>query len=121
MKARPARAPSTALLSPEARKGATTIELTEAEAQSVESIRAALPDPTTLPARTLVIMPATLRTPRSLARSVLAVLGRSKTIACAPRCTALVAAGYVDVGAASDGKDDKSNLAWGYAPGETNT
>lgn len=95
-----------------ARAGATTIAL-EREASAVLDVMARLPEPSELAPGTLVIVPAKVEAPRSLASSVRALLGRPKTVSRALRCSALVARGYVDVGAAEDGADD---LAWGYAP-----
>jgi hypothetical protein len=46
------------------------------------------------------------------ARTVLAILGRARTVPRAVRCSALVARGYVRVGAAED--DRRVDLAWGY-------
>jgi hypothetical protein len=101
-------------LSEEARKAARTVTVEEAAAGSIAAIAESLPDPTTLPPRTLVIVSADVRGARSLARSLLAVFGRTKKVARASRCTALVIRGYVDVGAA---EDEGGDLAWGYAPG----
>ena len=110
-----ARAPS-----PEQRASATRIALSEGDAASVAAVMARLPDPATLPAGTLVIIPAELaRAGRSLARSVLAVFGHTKTVTRARRCSALVARGYVDVGAAED--ETRADLAWGYASGAQKT
>ena len=96
-------------LSAEQRAAATTIALRDEDASSVAAIMAKLPDPGSLPGGALVVVPGEIASAgRSLARSVLAVFGRTKTVARARRCSALVARGYVDVGAAED-------LAWGYA------
>jgi hypothetical protein len=73
-----------------------------------------LPDPAELPFGTLVLVPGEVSKARSLARSVLAVFGRTKTVARSLRCSALVARGYVCVGAADD--ETHADLAWGYAP-----
>jgi hypothetical protein len=109
------RRPRTAakLPSAEERAKARTVALSEAEAESVASIMQKLPDPAELPAGALVLVPGEIAGARSLARSVLAVFGRTRTVARALRCSALVARGYVRVGA---GDDDQSDLAWGYAP-----
>ncbi len=112
---RPARTPHrprpvARLPSAEARAAATTITL-ESEALDVAAVMARLPAPADLPAGTLVVVPAKVEAPRSLARSVLAMLGRAKTVSRALRCSALVARGYVDVGAAED--DAHVDLAWG--------
>ncbi|MBX3211834.1 MAG: hypothetical protein KF850_07365 [Labilithrix sp.] len=113
-----ARAPEAA-----ARATAKTVALGEAEAASVASIAAALPDPASLTPGTLVVVPGALQAERArgplalgrtLARSVLSVLGRPQTVTRARRCSALVARGYVDVGAAED--ELRADLAWGYAP-----
>jgi hypothetical protein len=42
------------------------------------------------------------------------VFGRGKTVSRVERCSALVARGYVDVGAAED--ELGADLAWGRAP-----
>ena len=63
----------------------------------------------------VVILSGEIASPRSLARSVLALLGHKKTVRRAERCSALVLRGYVDVGAAED--DTGADLAWGYVPG----
>lgn len=115
-----ARAPSAA-----ARARATTVLLGEAEASSVASIMAVLPDPATLTTGALVIVTSEiapvrpagpLALGRSLARSVLSIFGRARKVTRAQRCSALVARGYVDVGAAEDAHAD---LTWGYAPETT--
>ena len=106
-----ARAPSA-----EQRASATTIALDERDAASVAAIMTKLPDPASLPAGALVIVPGAIAASggRSFARTVLAALGRTKTVPRARRCSALVARGYVGVGAAED--DARADLAWGYAP-----
>lgn len=95
---------------PEGRAGAHVVTLTEAQASSVATVLAALPDPATLAPGALVVVPAKVAG-GGLARSVLSMLGRPKLVARSRRCSALVARGYVGVGAAEDGDDD---LAWGY-------
>ncbi|MBX3208841.1 MAG: hypothetical protein KF764_27670 [Labilithrix sp.] len=100
-----------------------TVVLGEVDASSVAGVIAALPDPASLPAGKLVIVLGELgeagsgaRAPsaRSFARSVMAVFRRTKTVTRARRCSALVARGYVGVGAADD--ELRADLAWGYAP-----
>jgi hypothetical protein len=100
------------------RARARTVALAEADASSVETIMNALPDPSELPPGTLVVVPGELAGSRSLAQSVLAALGRRKPIARALRCSALVARGYVDVGAGAPQDEVRADLAWGYAPTE---
>ena len=110
------RARTAARLPPlEIRRSATTIALAEADVVNVASVIAKLPDPADLAPGSLVVVPAELAAAKSLARSVLAVFGRTKIAARTLRCSALVARGYVGVGAADD---DDVDLAWGYAPGE---
>jgi len=105
-----ARAPSA-----DARAAATTIALRDDDATSVAAVMAKLPDPASLSPGALVIVPGEVVSgARSLARSVLAVFGRTKTVTRARRCSALVARGYVDVGAAED--ETRADLAWGYVP-----
>ena len=102
-------------LNPEVLKSARVVELSESDAASLASVAAALPDPADLDAGTIVVIPAGLAGGKSLGRSLLAVFGRAKTVARTRRCSALVARGYVDVGAA-DGPD--GDFAWGRASGE---
>jgi hypothetical protein len=92
---------------------ARIVEIREADAGSLPGVMAALPDPDELDPGTLVVIPAELAGGKTLGRSLLAVFGRAKTVARTRRCTALVARGYVDVGAA-DGPD--GDFAWGRVP-----
>lgn len=101
--------------SPAERARARTVTLTETDAATIASIMHALPDPAGLPPNALVLVPGSVIRARSLAGSVLTALGRRKTVARSLRCSALVARGYVDVGAAGD-EDPDADLAWGYAP-----
>lgn len=104
--------------SAEQRAGATKVVLRDDDAASVAAVMAKLPDPASLPPGTLVIVPGEIaKAGRSLARSVLAVFGHTKSVPRARRCSALVARGFVDVGAAED--ETRTDIAWGYAaPGE---
>lgn len=98
-----------------AERAAATTVFPREDATSVAAIMDALPDPASLPEDTLVIVPGEVTAHgRSLARSVLAVFGRNKTVPRVRRCSALVARGYVDVGAGAD--ENGADLAWGYAP-----
>jgi endonuclease V-like protein UPF0215 family len=96
----------------EARAGAHTVSLGD-DATTVARVMELLPDPSSLEPGTLVLLPGQSAS-RSLARSVLAVFGRTKTVPRALRCSALLARGYVDIGAAED--DARVDLAWGRAP-----
>jgi hypothetical protein len=98
------------------RATARTIALAPADAQDLASAAAALPDPDELPPGTLVLLPAELREEPSIARSVLAVFGRTRTATRVLRCSALVARGYMDVGAGTD-PVTRADLVWGYAGG----
>jgi hypothetical protein len=93
------------------RAGATVVAT--ASMKTVDDVLSALPDPDTLAPSTLVVLPA--ETP-SFTRSLMAMLGRTAAASRPARCSALVARGYVDVGAAST--DDGEDLAWGYVPTE---
>ena len=107
--------PVATLPSAEARAAATIVTL-ETEATDVLTVLQSLPAPGDLPGGTLVIVPSKVQAPRSLTRSVLALLGRARTVPRALRCSALVARGYADVGAAEDGPN--VDIAWGYVPTE---
>jgi len=96
--------------SAEERARATTVKTTSL--RSIEDVLGALPDPATLAPRALVLVPA--GGARTLARSLLAMLGRDVALPRVVRCSALVAKGYVDVGAART--EDGEDVAWGYAP-----
>jgi hypothetical protein len=100
-----------ALRAPAATEDCVRVALNEAEATSVASIALSLPDPDALGPRTLVLVAGTIAAPPSIARSVLAILGRTRKIPSANRCSALVARGFVDVGASADG-----DVVWGYSP-----
>jgi hypothetical protein len=98
------------------REKARTVTL-DPDVASVDAVMTKLPDPDELEGGTLVLLPADAGGRRSLARTVLAAFGRTRTIPRALRCSALVARGYVDVGAGVD-PDTRSDLAWGYVPTE---
>lgn len=110
-----ARLPHVPLPPSEERANAKTVALGPSEIDDVGAAARALPDPAGLEAGTLVVVTSELREPRSIARSVLAALGRTKTVPRAIRCSALVARGYVRVGAGTD-PDTRADVAWGYVP-----
>lgn len=89
--------------------------LSETDAASVASIMNVLPDPAELAPGTLVVVAAEIAAAPSLARSVLSVFRGKKTVRRALRCSALVARGYVRVGAGGVDDDDEIDIAWGYA------
>jgi hypothetical protein len=104
----------------ETRNAARTVSLAE-DATTIARIMELLPDPASLEPGTLVIVPGHAGKPggRSLAQSVLAVFGRTKTVARSLRCSALLARGYVAIGAAED--EARADLAWGRAPHDAAT
>jgi len=102
------------------RADAKVVVLAPNEIADIASAARALPDPRELPEGRLVLVGPTVREPRSIAKSVLAAFGRAKTIPRWLRCSALVARGYVRVGASVD-PDTKEDLAWGYAPAASPT
>jgi hypothetical protein len=110
--------PHVPLPSSKLRSEAKVIALAPNEIADIASAARALPDPAELAEGTLVLVGATVREPKSIAKSVLAALGRAKTIPRWVRCSALVARGYVRVGASID-PDTKEDLVWGYAPPTT--
>lgn len=101
-------------VTPPPREGARIVTLSAAQAASLAAARDALPDPDSLSEGQLVVVAAELAGEKSLASSVLSALGRKKTAPRVMRCSALVARGYVDVGAGFD-PATKDDLAWGYA------
>lgn len=76
----------------------------------VSALMAALPDPSTITAGEHVGMSASAPKKKGLA----ALFGKAKTAHVSVRCAALLAKGYVDVGAAVDGKGNE--IAFGRAP-----
>lgn len=84
-------------------------------AADARAIACALPAPEDLaPGTLVVVLPVVVEAP-SLASRFRSVLGRTRTIPRAERCTALLARGYVRLGAAEDAASGH-DLAWGWAP-----
>jgi hypothetical protein len=79
---------------------------------SLEAIVAQLPPPESLPVGTLVVVGGEAAVRGGLLSRVL--LPRVK-VARADRCTALLARGYVRIGAGVD-RTSGQDLAWAYAP-----
>ena len=75
------------------------------DASSIAGIAAQLPDAGSLPSRTPVFVLGKAAEVRSFWR----LFARGVTISRAARCSAMLARGYVDIGADTD-------LVWGYAP-----
>jgi hypothetical protein len=82
---------------------------TDADVHSVAGVAAQLPEASTLPPGTPVFVLGTAAAVRSFWRP----FARGVPIPRASRCTALLARGYIDIGAEEVDGDD---LAWGHAP-----
>jgi hypothetical protein len=87
----------------------------------VATLAAQLPDPLDLPAGALVLVHETGRRERGFGRAVafLAFWRRRRRAHAAVRCAALLARGYVDIGAAQDARSGE-RLVWGVAADELN-
>jgi len=86
---------------------------------SIAALAAQLPDPQDLAAGALVVVHETGRRPRGL-RRVLALWTRKRRAHVAVRCSALLARGYLDIGAALDPRSGE-RLTWGFAPEPSST
>lgn len=96
------------------------VALSSKDAGDVASVARALPDPATLDPGTRVVVLGALKEAPSLATRLLSAFGRGKNdVPRVLRCTALVARGYVRVGAAEDanGRD----VAFGHVPERAST
>jgi hypothetical protein len=80
----------------------------------VATVAAQLPDPHELAAGSLVVVHETGRRVRGL-RRLLAFWKRKPRAHAAVRCTALLARGYLEIGAALDARSGE-RLVWGFAP-----
>ncbi len=81
----------------------------DADPRGIAGVAAQLPEASTLPPGTPVFVLGTAAAVRSFWRP----FARGAAIPRASRCTALLARGYVDIGAEEVDGDD---LAWGHAP-----
>jgi hypothetical protein len=92
---------------------AVLLDASEADLEDIEALVAQIPHWTTrVPGTPVVVLGTAVRRASWWRR----IAGSGTTrVARAPRCSALIACGYVDVGA---GRDDASgaDLAWGWAP-----
>jgi hypothetical protein len=96
----------------EALARAVTVILRGEARRSVADAVAAIPSPATLSEGRLVVIPSTDERSSSLGTALRALFRGGDVLApTALRCTALVARGYVEVGASDDGA-----IAWGVAP-----
>ncbi len=78
------------------------------------SVARALPDPATLEPEMIVVVLGRVASARSLFGALIGALGRGPSVDRALRCSALVARGFVRVGAGTD--EAGADLAWGYVP-----
>lgn len=91
------------------------VALTATQAADIASIARALPDPSTLEPGTKVVVLGTPKEAPSLTSRLLSAFGRGRSdVPRVMRCTALVARGYVRVGAAEDANGH--DRAFGHAP-----
>jgi hypothetical protein len=100
---------------------AVAVALGPEDATDLASVARALPEADTLEAGTMVVVLPHVVDPSSLASlasRVLAVLGRGRTVPRAHRCSALLARGYVRIGACVD-PETKLDLAYGFVPATT--
>jgi hypothetical protein len=94
---------------------AYAVALGPGEADDPSSIARALPSPDELPRGTLVVVyPVVVEAP-SFAKRLFAAIGRGRAVSRAQRCSALLARGYVQIGAGVD-PDTRLDLAWGFSP-----
>jgi hypothetical protein len=84
------------------------LDATEADVEEPGSVAGQIPHASTLPPGTRIVVLATATRRRGMLRRLLGP--RRVPVPRSTRCTALLARGYVAIGADDDG-------AWGYAPG----
>jgi hypothetical protein len=96
--------------------GDLLVAASEDAARDVRSLAAALPAPEELTPGTLVVLLADAIAQASITGRLLSALGRRRTLPRTLRCTALLARGYVDIGANTDPASG-ADLVWGRAPG----
>ncbi len=99
---------------------AVAVVLGPDDAKDAASVARAIPDADELAEGTMVVVLPVVVDGASLARRVLAALGRGKTIPRVDRCSALLARGYVRIGACVDA-GTKLDLAFGFAPPRATT
>jgi hypothetical protein len=80
----------------------------------ISTVASQLPDPLELAAGSLVLVHETERPARGL-RGLVSLWKRKRRAHPAVRCSALLARGYLDIGAAVDARSGE-RLAWGFAP-----
>jgi hypothetical protein len=98
--------------SPDAQATAVLLDATGVDLAEVGAVAQQIPGADALPGGTPVLVLGAAARPGSFWRRILG--GRRIPVARATRCTALIARGYVDVGA---GDADGVDVAWGWVPG----
>ncbi len=78
---------------------------------SLANVANALPDPSSLTSGALVIIPGQLFESPSIGARLRSLFSKPPTLATSDRCGALLARGYVEIGASHD-----PDMAWGFAP-----
>ncbi len=98
---------------------ALAVVVTFSEALDIKNLADALPDPDALEAATLVFVLPYVATAPSLVSRLFATFGvdQRPKVSRELRASALVARGFVRVGAGTD-PATRLDLAWGYAPDE---
>lgn len=91
------------------------VAVPEDVAEDARALAEALPSPDDLAPGALVLVLAEPVPRSALTGRLLSALGRAKAAPRVVRCTALLARGYVDVGAGVD-PSSGADLAWGRAP-----
>ncbi len=98
---------------------ALAIVLRAEQARDAASVAEALPAPESLSPGTVLIVLSEILPPPSLTSRMLAAIGRAPAVPRALLCSALVARGYVGVGAGlgggAKGRGGRE-IAWAYAP-----
>ena len=100
---------------PSGSRSPITVTLTASEVHDVADVIRLLPDPSTLESGTRIEVLGTKDDPRSISTRFIAAIGRGKVVPRALRCTALVARGYVSVGAHVE-PATKRDVAYGLVP-----
>jgi hypothetical protein len=89
------------------------LDATESDLSSAEAVAAQLPDAASLPARTLVVLLGNAGGAGGVWRRILFM--KDAKIPRAPRASALLMRGYVEIGAAKDAASSH-DLVWAWSP-----
>jgi hypothetical protein len=99
--------------SPDAPATAVLLDATGVDLANVGAVAEQIPSADALPGGTPVVILGTAARRGPLWRRLLG--GRGILVTRASRCTALIARGYIDVGAAAD-EPTGTDIAWGWVP-----